>query len=56
MSDQLTEIFWEIHNGLPRAGPGDNDSTRRAYLMLKDLPENPRIKVRSMLWIIISLF
>jgi ubiquinone/menaquinone biosynthesis C-methylase UbiE len=43
MSDQLTEIFWEIHNGLPRAGPGDNDSTRRAYLMLKDLPENPRI-------------
>jgi len=43
MSDQLPEIFWEIHNGLPRAGPGDNDSTRRAYLMLKDLPENPRI-------------
>ena len=43
MSDQLPEIFWEIHNGLPRAGPGDNESTRRAYLMLKDLPENPRI-------------
>jgi len=43
MSDQLPEIFWEIHNGLPRAGPGDNDSTRRAYLMLKNLPKNPRI-------------
>ena len=43
MSDRLPEIFWEIHNGLPRAGPGDNESTRRAYLMLKDLPKNPRI-------------
>jgi len=43
MFDQLPEIFWEIHNGLPRAGLGDDESTRRAYLMLKDLPENPRI-------------
>jgi ubiquinone/menaquinone biosynthesis C-methylase UbiE len=43
MSDRLPEIFWEIHNGLPRAGPGDNESTRRAFLMLKDLPKNPCI-------------
>ena len=43
MSDKLPEIFWEIHNGLPRAGPGDDESTRRAFLMLKDLPKNPRI-------------
>ena len=43
MSDQLPEIFWEIHSGLPREGPGDNKSTRRAYLMLKELPKNPRI-------------
>lgn len=43
MSDKLPEIFWEIHRGLPREGPGDNKSTRRAYLMLKDLPRNPRI-------------
>ena len=43
MSDQLPEIFWEIHSGLPREGPGDNWSTRRAYLMLKELPKNPRI-------------
>ena len=43
MSDQLPEIFWEIHNALPREGPGDNESTHRAYLMLKDLPKNPRI-------------
>jgi len=43
MLDQLPEIFWEIHSGLPREGPGDNQSTRRAYLMLKELPKNPRI-------------
>lgn len=43
MSDQLPEIFWEIHSGLPREGPGDNESTRRAYLMLEQLPKNPRI-------------
>jgi ubiquinone/menaquinone biosynthesis C-methylase UbiE len=43
MSDQLPEIFWEIHSDLPREGPGDNESTRRAYLMLKELPKNSRI-------------
>jgi ubiquinone/menaquinone biosynthesis C-methylase UbiE len=43
MSNQLPEIFWEIHSGLPREGPGGNLSTRRAYLMLKELPKNPRI-------------
>ena len=43
MSDQLPEVFWEIHRGLPREGPGDNASTRRAFLMLKELPKNPRI-------------
>ncbi|PVX24076.1 MAG: SAM-dependent methyltransferase [Candidatus Bathyarchaeum sp.] len=43
MSEKLPEFFWVIHSGLPREGPGDNESTRRAYRMLKDLPENPRI-------------
>ena len=43
MSDQMPEIFLEIHSGLPREGPGDNASTRRAFLMLKDLPKYPRI-------------
>ena len=43
MLDQMPEIFWEIHHGLPREGPGDNESTRRAYLMLKDLPKKPNI-------------
>ena len=43
MSEKLPEFFWVIHSGLPREGPGDNNSTRKAYRMLKDLPKNPRI-------------
>jgi ubiquinone/menaquinone biosynthesis C-methylase UbiE len=43
MSEKMPKIFWEVHSGLPREGPGDNVSTRKAYLMLKDLPKNPRI-------------
>lgn len=36
-------IFFEIHDGIPREGPGDDASTLRAYRMLSGLPENPRI-------------
>jgi len=36
-------IFWEVHSGLPREGPGDNESTRKAFLMATDLPDKPRI-------------
>jgi ubiquinone/menaquinone biosynthesis C-methylase UbiE len=39
----MVNVFFEIHNGLSREGPGDNQSTRRAYRMLTDLPTNPRI-------------
>jgi ubiquinone/menaquinone biosynthesis C-methylase UbiE len=39
----LDEIFWEIHTDLPREGPGDNESTRRSFLMMSELPANPRI-------------
>ncbi len=41
--DRLPKIFFEVHSELPREGPGDNESTRKAYRMLKDLPPNPRI-------------
>lgn len=37
------EIFFEIHKDIPREGPGDNESTRRAFEMLKELPNNPKI-------------
>jgi ubiquinone/menaquinone biosynthesis C-methylase UbiE len=43
MLEKMPKIFWKIHSGLPREGPGDNESTRKAYMMLKDLPENSRI-------------
>ena len=43
MSEKLPPIFWEIHIGLPREGPGDNESTRQAYSKLADLPDKPRI-------------
>jgi hypothetical protein len=39
----MPKIFWELHNALPRECPGDNESTRKAYLMLEGLPENSRI-------------
>jgi ubiquinone/menaquinone biosynthesis C-methylase UbiE len=43
MSEKMPKIFWEVHSGLPREGPGDNESTRKAYMMLEGLPEHPRI-------------
>lgn len=42
----MTELFWEIHSDLPREGPGDNGSTRRAFQTLQDLhslPVHPQI-------------
>ncbi len=43
MAEKLPKVFWDVHSGLPREGPGDNLSTRKAYLLLEDLPENARI-------------
>lgn len=45
MSDeQPGEVFWEIHSGLPREGPGDDASTRAAYeAAAPGLPPHPRI-------------
>jgi len=36
-------IFFEIHKDIPREGPGDNKFTKRAFSLLKDLPEKPLI-------------
>jgi ubiquinone/menaquinone biosynthesis C-methylase UbiE len=41
MSDGAAgDFFWQIHQGLPREGPGDNASTRRALSYL-ELPKAP---------------
>ena len=39
----MREIFFEVHSNLPRAGPGSNESTNRAFKSLKNLPAKPRI-------------
>lgn len=36
-------IFFELHRDIPRQGPGDNASTRKAFSLLTGLPEQPRI-------------
>ena len=38
-----TEVFFEIHQGLPREGPGNFESTQKAYSQLTDLPPQPLI-------------
>ena len=43
MNLELPDIFFEIFNNLPRGGPGDNESTRKAFSLLRDLPESVHI-------------
>ena len=37
------EIFFELHTDLPREGPGNLESTQKAFRLLKDLRPNPSI-------------
>lgn len=37
------KIFFEVHGGLPREGPGDEPSLRRAMGLIEGLPGRPRI-------------
>ena len=37
------EYFYELFEALPRGGPGDNKSTRRAFNSIPKLPERPLI-------------
>jgi ubiquinone/menaquinone biosynthesis C-methylase UbiE len=32
------DILFDIHTGIPRGGPGNRESTRKAFSMLSDLP------------------
>ena len=41
--ENLMQYFFDIHSDLPREGPGDRESTSKAFSMLKDLNKNPRI-------------
>jgi SAM-dependent methyltransferase len=37
------EIFWKLHVGLPKQGPGSDASTRRALALIPELPPGPKI-------------
>jgi SAM-dependent methyltransferase len=37
------DYFMKLYGYLPRAGPGDSASTRKAYSMIQDMPPEPRI-------------
>ncbi len=41
--DQIMSVFFEIHDDIPRGGPGSFESTRKAFLMLAGIPKNPTI-------------
>ncbi|GAB1539884.1 class I SAM-dependent methyltransferase [Scytonema sp. NUACC21] len=37
------DIFFEIYKDLPRQGPGNNESTRKVFSLLTDLPPKPSL-------------
>ena len=39
----MEDFFYEIFSDLPRQGPGDNNSTQKAYSLLTGIPEKPQI-------------
>ena len=41
--DRMTTLFFEIFNGLPRQGPGDAASTRRALAMVPGVGTDTRV-------------
>ncbi len=43
MNETAEKIFYEIHTNLPREGPGNFESTRKAFSLLTDIPKEPVI-------------
>jgi len=39
MTEKLPDIFWEIHNNLPREGTGDKESTKKLAHYSKTCPK-----------------
>jgi ubiquinone/menaquinone biosynthesis C-methylase UbiE len=37
------EVFWKLHEGLSKQGPGSDASTRRALALVPELPPTPRV-------------
>lgn len=40
---EVPQYLVELYKDLPRCSPGTSDTTKKAFLMLKDLPPNPKI-------------
>ncbi len=43
LSSKQKRVFFEIHRDNPREGPGNLESTARAFGLLQKLPDHPRI-------------
>lgn len=43
MTERQIEVFFDIHNGLPREGPGSCQSTQIAFSLARKLPKSPKI-------------
>jgi len=43
MDSKQEAFFLEVHQDNPREGPGNFESTKKAFSMLNNLPESPRI-------------
>jgi SAM-dependent methyltransferase len=43
MNERMWQVFFEIHGGLRREGPGSDRSTLRALEQISGLPKSPRI-------------
>jgi ubiquinone/menaquinone biosynthesis C-methylase UbiE len=40
---RVRRVFFDVHSGLPREGPGNRDCTARALALARPLPEWPRV-------------
>ncbi len=42
-NDRLMQVLLDVHSGLPRQAPGDDESTQRALSLCTDLPMRPAV-------------
>lgn len=43
MTERQWKVFFDIHQGLPREGPGGEQSTQIAFSCIRNIPQRPRI-------------
>ncbi len=43
MNERFREVFFQVYESLPRQGPGDLDSAKRALALCRHLPRSPMI-------------